>query len=98
MTKKKALPREYLPYENNDNVYVVYELEFKNDVIRPGDKFKCKFDRDTYVFLRLAHHIPHDNTWVDAMSATKGSWHSIRVENIQRVIRPKKLRRKKVAN
>lgn len=92
---KKPLPIEYIPYQNNDQVYVQYELAFKDDVIRPGDKIKKRFDRDTYVFQRLAHHIGNDTTWIDTISTAKGSWHSIRVEDIQRVVRPKKLRRKK---
>jgi hypothetical protein len=96
--RKQSIPREYIPYQNNDNVYVAYELAFKNDIIKPGDKFKKKFDRDTYVFLRLAHHIKNDSTWVDALSMSKKSWHSIRVEDIQKVIRPKKSRRKKIAD
>jgi hypothetical protein len=97
LNKKSSVPRQYIPYQNNDNVYVAYELEFKNDVIKPGDKFKKKFDRDTYVFLRLAHHIKNDSTWVDALSETNKSWHSIRIEEIHRVIRPKKRRRKRIA-
>jgi hypothetical protein len=94
--KRNQMPREYIPYQNNDNVYVEYELAFKGDVLKPGDKFKIKFDRDVYIFLRLAHHIKNDTTWVDAMSDSRGSWHSIRIETIQKIIRPKKLRKKKV--
>lgn len=95
LNKRTSLPREYIPYQNNDDVYVEYELAFKNDVMKPGDKFKIKFDRDTYRFLRLAHHIKNDSTWVDAMSVSRGSWHSIRIDTIQRIVRPKKSRRKK---
>lgn len=96
MKKKKTVPREYIPYVNNDQIYVSHELLFKNDVIKPGDKIKRKYDRDEYVFMRLAHHIGHDTTWVDAMSVTSGTWHSIRIDDIKCVIRPKRLRRKKV--
>jgi hypothetical protein len=96
LSKRKPIPREYIPYQNNEHVVVYYELAFKNDTIRPGDKFKRKFDRDTYVFLRLAHHIKNDSTWVDALSEQRKSWHSIRIEDIQKVIRPKKSRRKKI--
>jgi hypothetical protein len=96
--KKKKPPIEYVPYRNNPHVYVYYELEFGKDVIKPGDKIKIKFDRDTYTFLRLAHHSKHDTTWVDCISLKKGSWHSFRVEDVQRVIRPKRSRRKKIGN
>lgn len=92
---KKALPIEYIPYQNNDQIFVQYELAFKNDVIKPKDRIKKKFDRDTYIFLRLAHHIGNDTTWIDVISESRGSWHSIRIEDIQRVIRPKKSRRKR---
>jgi hypothetical protein len=98
MAKKKSAPKEYVPYRNNPYVYVYYELEFGKDVIKPGDKIKIKFDRDTYTFLRLAHHSKHDTTWVDCISLKKGSWHSFRVEDVQRVIRPKRSRRKKIGN
>ena len=94
--KKDSTPREYIPYEHNDHVVVFYELEFRNDVMKPGDKFKRKFDRDTYTFLRLAHHIKNDSTWVDCLSDSKKSWHSVRVADIQSIIRPKKSRRKKI--
>ena len=98
MATRKRPPLEYVPYQNNPNVYVSYELPFGKDIIKPGDKIKVKFDRDIYTFLRLAHHIKNDNTWVDCISVKKGSWHSIRVENIQRVLRPKRSRRKKIGN
>jgi len=97
MAKKNGKPPvEYVPYHNNDNVVVYYELQFKRDVMVPGTKFKIKYDRDTYQFLRLAHHIKNDTTWVDAMSVSRGSWHSVRVENILKVVKPKRSRVKKV--
>lgn len=98
MKSRKKTPVEYVPYRNNPNVYVYYELNFKNDVIKPKDRIKIKFDRDTYIFLRLAHHVKNDTTWVDCISEKKGSWHSFHVDSIQRVIRPKRSRRKKIGN
>jgi hypothetical protein len=95
-TERKYPPREYIPYQNNPNVVVYYELQVGRDLMVPKTKFKKKYDRDIYQFLCLAHHIPNDNTWVDAYSVTRGSRHSIRVEDIQRVVKPKRSRRKKV--
>lgn len=96
--KKMGAPIEYIPYQNNDNVVVQYELQFGKDLIQPGDRVKIKFDRDVYQFVRLAHHIKHDNTWIDCMSVSRGSWHSFRLERIQRKIKPKRSRVKKVVS
>lgn len=96
MAAKKRTPIEYIPYKNNDNVYVEYQLEFKTDMILPGDKLKIKFDRDVYQFLRLAHHIKNDTTWIDCISVSRGSWHSFSLDKIQRKVKPKRSRRKKV--
>lgn len=92
---KKRPPVEYIPYRHNENVYVVYELQFGKDMILPGDKIKIKFDRDTYRFMRLAHHIANDNTWIDCISLKKGSWHSFSIDRIQRKVKPKRSRVKK---
>jgi hypothetical protein len=96
MAAKRRPPVEYIPYKDNPNVYVVYELQFNKDLMVPGTKFKIKYDRDIYIFQRLAHHIPNDNTWVDAISSTRGSWHSVRIDSIKGVVKAKKSRRKKV--
>jgi hypothetical protein len=97
MAKKKlGAPREYIPYVDNPNVVVYYELQFGKDVMVGGTKFKKRYDRDTYQFLWMAHHIPNDNTWVDAHSVSRGSRHSIRIEDIQKVIKPKRSRVKKI--
>lgn len=96
--EKKPLPLEYVPYQNNPNVIVYYELQVGKDMLVPKAKFKKKYDRDTYQFLWMAHHIENDNTWVDAYSVSRGSRHSIRLEDIQRVVKPKRSRRKKIDN
>lgn len=95
---KKRPPVEYIPYQNNPEVCVYYELEFGRDVLVPGTKFKKKYDRDTYRFLWMAHHIAHDNTWVDAYSVSRGSRHSIRLDDIQKIVKPKRSYKKRVAD
>ena len=94
-TEANRAPIEYIPYKTNPDVVVYYELQVGKDLMVPKTKFKKKYDRDTYQFLWLAHHIKNDNTWVDAYSVSRGSRHSIRVEDIQRVVKPKRSRAKK---
>lgn len=94
--ERKGPPKEYIPYADNPQVYVRYELQFGKDLMVPGTKFKKKYDRDIYRFLHLAHHIPNDNTWVDAYSISRGSRHSIAITDIQKIVKPKKSRVKKV--
>jgi len=95
MGKGVGPPKEYVPYQYNPNIRVVYELKFKKDTMINGTKFKRRYDRDVYQFLWLAHHIGHDTTWVDAYSMKRGSRHSIRIEDIQKIIKPKRSRVKK---
>jgi hypothetical protein len=97
MVKKSVgPPLQYVPYRNNPHIYIVHELQFGKDLMVNGTKFKRKYDRDVYKFLWLAHHSLHDSTWVDAYSVSRGSRHSIRIEDIQRVVKPKRSRAKKV--
>ena len=39
MNKKKIVRKNTERHFGNPDIYIQYELEFKNDVIKPGDKF-----------------------------------------------------------
>lgn len=95
LQKRVGAPKEYIPYQHNPDVNIYYELQFGNDVMTDGTKFKRKYDRDIYQFLWMAHHIPNDSTWVDAYSMSRGSRHSISIEDIQKIVKPKRGRAKK---
>lgn len=83
------------PYAVNPDISVQYELEFNNDVIKPGDKIKFKNIRGTFVFVRLAHNQKIDSTWIDCIDVNTRETRSFHLAKLKMVIRPKKSRRKK---
>ncbi len=97
----KARPKGWIyepePYQANDDIVVVYHLDFKNELIKPGDKLKFKNDRGTYVFVRLAHNQKIDSTWIDCYDFETKTTRSFHLAKLKNVIRPKKSRRKKNA-
>jgi hypothetical protein len=89
--------KEYVappPYAVNPDIYVLYELQFGNDLIKPGTKIKFKNDRTIYLFRLLAHNKKLDQSWIDVMEEG-GGWRSFRVENLKSVVKPKRSRRHK---
>lgn len=82
-------------YVHNDNITVQYELQFGKDLLKPGTKIKIKYMRGVFRFRCLAHNIPLDRTWIDCLDVEAGSWHSFRVDQIKRVVKPKRSRAKK---
>lgn len=82
------------------NKTVVYELQFKKDLLTPGSKFKVKYDRSTYIFNCLVHlkkivdGVETVVTWIECMNAN--GYKSIRPENIVKVVKPKRSYRKNV--
>lgn len=83
-------------YLFNTNIVVQYELQFKDDLIKPGNLIKIKNDRATYKFRCFAHNVVEDETWIDCMDVDRGSWHSFRIDKIKCLVKPKRSRRKKV--
>jgi hypothetical protein len=91
--KKKNI--EVKPYFHNDNIVCFYELEFKRDVIKPGEKIKFKGERGIFTFHKWVHHKEKDVRWIDCMEVATGRFRSIPVENLKGISRPKRSRRKK---
>lgn len=95
MHKKNKSKIELKPYHYNENIFVYHELDFMNDVIKPGDKIKFKNIRGTYNFIQFVHNAEKDVSWIDCMDAITGEYKSFYIEKLKGVIRPKKSRRKK---
>ena len=98
MNKKKTVKMNLEPYPLNPDISVQYELAFKKDMIKPGDKIKIKGQRGTFVFRRLAHNSKLDVTWIDCSDADTGETRSFYVEKLMKVIRPKRSYRKRVVS
>lgn len=92
--KKTTVVRE--PYELTPHLHVQYELNFGNDIIKPGDSIKFKGERETFKFRYMVHNIKEDVTWIDCMSVKNGSFHAFYIDQLKTVLRPKKSYAKKV--
>ena len=93
MPKKNKV--DYTPYFHNDKIVCYYELPFKKDIIKPGEKIRFKGERGTFKFHRLVHHMEKNIQWVDCMEVGAGTFRSLPIENLKGILRPKKSRRKK---
>lgn len=82
-------------YIDHPDIVVQYELEFKKDIIKPGNKIKIKNKRSTFRFRCLAHNTKLDSTWIDCMDMDTGEWRSFRVEQIRNLVKPKRSYRKR---
>jgi hypothetical protein len=83
-------------YGVNPDISVFYELKFGNKTIEPGDALKFKEVRGTFKFIRLAHNIKKDVTWIDCYSPTTGEYRSFYVDRLKAVVSAKKSIRKKM--
>jgi hypothetical protein len=80
-------------YHENPFWIVSYEYQFKKDLIVPGTKLKIKGERGEFTFQRMVYHKEKDVTWIDCFSMT--GYRSFYIDRLNRVIKPKKFRKKK---
>lgn len=92
---KKKTNKEYIPYSMNDNIHVYYELNFRRDVIKPGDRITFKHIRGEFVFILMAHNSEKDVTWIDCRNPLTGEYRAFYVDRLKGLVRAKKSRRKK---
>lgn len=96
MAKRKSNNEERPEYSVNPDISVFYELKFGKEIIKPGDMLKFKDVRGTFRFVRLAHNIKKDVTWIDCFSPTTGEYRSFYVDRLRGIVRAKKSIRKKM--
>jgi hypothetical protein len=97
MSKKRISDSdEAASYKVNPDISVFYELKFGKTVIEPGDSLKFKDVRGSFRFIRLAHNIKKDVTWIDCYSPSTGEYRSFYVDRLKGVVHAKKSIRKKM--
>jgi hypothetical protein len=96
MSKKSNNNEEQTHYGVNPDISVFYELKFGKDIIKPGDNLKFKDVRGSFRFIRLAHNVKKDVTWIDCYSPATGEYRSFYVERLKGVVHAKKSIRKKM--
>lgn len=93
--KKQIIKQEVVPYAVNPAIFVTYELPFNTEIIKPGDKIRFKNVRGIFIFVRVAHNMKIDSTWIDCVECKTGTTRSFYVDKLKTVIRPKRSYRKK---
>jgi len=97
-TKKMKESKKEIPLYANTDIHVFYELPFgKKDVIVPGTILKIKNTQGTFRYMRHAHNVALDKTWVDTVNTKTFAFHSFYIGRIRSIVKPKKSRAKKVA-
>jgi hypothetical protein len=92
---KKYKSIDYIPYFHNDKIICYYELEFKKDIIKPGEIIKFKSERGSFKFYRWVHNTELNVQWIDCLEVGAGTFRSLPIDNLKGILRPKKSRRKK---
>lgn len=96
MGTKKNGYGEVIPYAVNPEIFVTYELPFNTQIIKPGDKIRFRNMRGIFIFVRLAHNVRLDSTWIDCIDSKTRGTRSFHVGKLKSVVRPKRSYRKKV--
>jgi hypothetical protein len=97
MSKKKTDPAEQRThYGANPDISVFYELKFGNKTIEPGDTLKFKEVRGTFKFIRLAHNVKKEVSWIECYSPTTGEYRFFYVDRLKSVVGAKRGARKKI--
>lgn len=81
---KRTKGKERERWDTDPNKAVSYEFDFKGQLVKPGQKFKLKNDRNVYTFHCLVHNVISGTTWIEATS-TEG-FHSFRPEKVFKLI------------
>ena len=92
----KRRQKEYIPYNDNENIHVFYELNFKKDVIKPGDKIVFKNVRGVFFFQQFVTNSKLDVQWIDCREMATMQYRSFYVDRLKGVYRAKKRIRKKL--
>lgn len=95
MKRTKRFKDQLDPYWYNPDIYLLYEVNFRNELIRPGMLIKIKFERSVFRFDRLVVNAKTQNEWLDVYDTTLGGWRSFHPSKISGVHITKQSRAKR---
>lgn len=94
MNKRDQVTRDTSRWAGDDNKVVTYEMTFKGDIIKPGQRFRIKHDRTVYTFHCLVTNIKTGSTWIEC--ACESGFYSFRPERMYKLTGVKRSRQKKM--
>lgn len=83
------------PYWYNPDIALVYELQYKKELLTPGRLIKIKFERSVFRFDRLVVNAKTHKEWIDVYDIKNGGWRSFTPDRIAGLYIAKKSRAKK---
>lgn len=81
-------------WEDHDKVSAQFELEFRGDIIKPGNMIRIRNARGTFKFRCLAHNESLDVTWIECLDS-QGAYRAFHISKLNGLVKPKRSRRKK---
>lgn len=95
MAGRKRNVESLKPYWHNPDIFIVYEMKFRKDVIEPGTLIRVKNERSIFRFIRLVRNEKTGQEWVDLFDTTLGGWRSFYPDKIMGLYVAKKSRAKR---
>lgn len=83
-------------YQKHPDIEPEFEYQFGNDTLTPGTKFRIKYLRGEFKFRCIAKNNRTGAVWIDCMEEG-AAFRSFRLDQIQRVVKPKRKRRKRAS-
>ncbi len=84
-------------YSSHPDIEAEFSYQFGRDLLEPGTRFRIKHKRGEFKFRCIAKNTRTGAVWVDCMEVGS-AFRSFRLDQIQRVVKPKRPRRKKASS
>jgi hypothetical protein len=84
-------------YQSHPDIEAEFEYQLGNDTLVPGTKFRIKHKRGEFKFRCIAKNKRTGAEWVDCMEIG-AAFRSFPIDQIQRVVKPKRPRRKRASS
>jgi len=83
-------------YQSHPDIEPEFEYQFGKDILTPGTKIRIKHKRGEFKFRCIAKNARTGAVWIDCMEE-QAAFRSFRLDQIQRVVKPRRPRKKKAS-
>lgn len=96
MNKRDKSKVQSVPFPNNKNIHIEYEIRHGRDTIVPGDKITFKNVRGKFKFVKLVINPDLEVSWIDCIDEKTHTFRSFYTDRLRSKVKPKKPRKSKV--